>query len=126
MAAGPSSGPDSGRSERRFRSCGSDVDIAMFRNNTWSGGGSLELPDGRKFLATTNFWQTSFELKTEADETLVRFKTRGLLHLSATVEIQPDAAAMPELPWLVMFGWYLVVMMHMDSAALTGSVAATS
>ncbi len=45
-----------------IRGCGSDMDIAMFKNNTWSGGGTLELPDGRKVLATTNLWQTKFEL----------------------------------------------------------------
>ena len=43
-----------------IRGCGSDMDIAMFKNNTWSGGGTLELPDGRKVLATTNLWQTNF------------------------------------------------------------------
>ena len=102
-----------------IRGCGSDIDIAMFKNNTWSGGGTLELPDGRKILATTNRWQTNFEFKTEADETLVRFKTGGLVHFSAKVEIQPGAAAVPELPWIVMFGWYFAVMMYMDTAAIT-------
>lgn len=101
----------------------SDIDLALFKNNSWSGGGSLEFPDGRKLLATTNGWQTKLEVKTEAGETLLRFNTRGLVHLAATVEIHPAAAEMPELPWLVMFGWYLVVMLYMDTAA---SVAAVS
>jgi len=104
-----------------IRGCGSEMDIAMFKNNTWSGGGTLELPDGRKVLATTNLWLTNFEFKTEAGETLVRFKTGGLVHLSAKVEIQPAAAGVPELPWVVMFGWYLAVMMYMDSASTAAS-----
>lgn len=108
------------------RACGTDTDIATFRNNTWSGGGTLELPDGRKLLATTNLWQTNFEFKTETGETLVRFKSRGLVHLSATVEILPEAAGVPELPWLGMFGWYLAVMMYMDAASVAGSTAAIS
>jgi hypothetical protein len=106
-----------------IRGCGSDTDIAMFKNNTWSGGGTLELPDGRKILATTNLWRTNFEFKTEAGEVLVRFKSGGLVHLSAKVEIQPDVAGVPELPWVAMFGWYLIVMMYMDTA---GTVAAIS
>ncbi len=106
-----------------IRGCGSDMDLAMFKNNTWSGGGTVELPDGRKILATTNLWRTNFEFKTEAGETLIRFKTGGLVHLSAKVEIQPDAAGVPELRWVVMFGWYLAVMMYMDTA---GTVAAVS
>lgn len=109
-----------------IRDCGSETDTATFKNNTWSGGGTLELPDGRKILATTNLWQTNFEFRTEADETLIRFKTGGLVHLSATVEILPGAAGVPELPCLVMLGWYLAVMMHTDTMCAAGAVAATS
>lgn len=105
------------------RAEGSETDLAMFKHNSWSGGGSLEFPDGRKLLATTNGWQTKLEIKTEAGEILLRFNTRGFVHLSATLEIHPAAAQMPELPWLVMFGWYLVVMLYMEAAA---SVAVVS
>jgi len=44
------------RTRATIRGCESETNIAMFKNNTWSGGGALELPDGRKVLATTNFW----------------------------------------------------------------------
>ena len=43
-----------------IRACGSDDDIAHFKNNTWTSGGTLDLADGRTFQATTNFWQTKF------------------------------------------------------------------
>ena len=109
-----------------IRGCGTDLDIAVFKNNTWSGGGTLEFPDGRKFLASTNLWQTNFEFKTEAGEELVRFKTGGLLRLSAKVEIQPDQAGKPELPWVVMLGWYLFIMMYVDTASSADAVAAIS
>jgi len=100
-----------------IRPCGTNNDIANFINNTWSGGGTLEIPDGRRILANTNFWQTKYEFKIDPGETLVEFETGGLIHLSANVEIKPRAATMPELPLMVMLGWYLVVMMHMDSSA---------
>lgn len=105
------------------RLCGADADIAVFKNNTWSGGGTLELSDGRKFPATTSFWQTKFGFETELGERLIEFKRGGLVHLSATVEIEPSAVRMPELPWMVMLGWYLTVMMHMD-ASVAGATAA--
>lgn len=99
------------------RVCGADADIAVFKNNTWSGGGTLELPDGRQLPATTNFWQTQIELQNTAGEVLVRFKRGGVIHLSAAVEIQHVASSMPELPWMVMLGCYLIVMMEGDGAA---------
>lgn len=101
-----------------IRACGTEADIAIFKNNTWSGGGTLEFPDGRKFLANTNFWMTKYEFKTEEDEALFGYRNiGGMLHLSAAVDIQPKAAHIPEIPWMVMLGWYLTLMLHRDSAA---------
>ena len=101
-----------------IRRCDVDEDIAVFRNNTWTGGGTLELPDGRTFRANTNFWMTEFEFTTDAGESLVKYRRiGGILHCSSMVHIEPAAASLDELPWLVALGWYLTLMMHADSAA---------
>lgn len=105
-----------------IRVCGEETDIGVFRNNAWSGGGALELPNERRVLATTNLWQSNLEFTTESGEPLLRFKTVGLIHLSALVEIQREAIGLAELRWLVMLGWYLIVMMQMDSAAAVAAV----
>jgi hypothetical protein len=105
-----------------IRPCGSDDDIAIFRHNTWSGGGTLEFADGRTFQATSNFWQTKFGFETESGEKLIEFEKGGLLHLSAAVEIQPGATGIAELPLMVSLGCYLVVMMNMD-ATIAASTA---
>lgn len=101
-----------------IRVCGAEPDIAVFRNKTWAHGGTLELADGRRYPVNSNFWMTEYEFTTEAGESLVKYRrVGGLLHLSSIVEIQPAAASLKELPWLVAFGWYLTIMMHMDAAA---------
>jgi hypothetical protein len=98
---------------------GSEKDIATFKNNTWQDGGTLALMDGRTYRASTNFWMTTYMIANESDEALVLFKrVGGLLHMSTEVEIQPVAAHKPELPWMVMLGWYLIVLMHQDQAAV--------
>ncbi|HEY0738648.1 MAG TPA: hypothetical protein VGD69_27265 [Herpetosiphonaceae bacterium] len=104
------------------RVCDSDTDIATFANNTWSGGGTLTLPDGRKLLVSTNMWQTQYEIKNESETALVRYKMGGVFHLSSQVEIQPAAMELPELPWLIPFGWYLALMAYKDSAAAAAAV----
>ena len=38
-----------------IRECGAEADLAVFRNNTWSDGGQLDLPGGRAFRANMNF-----------------------------------------------------------------------
>lgn len=101
-----------------IRAAESETDLATFRNNTWSGGGTLELLDGRKYPANTNFWSTQYEFKTEQGESLISYrKIGGILHMSSVTEIHPLARNIPEIPWMVLLGWYLTVMMHMDSAA---------
>lgn len=106
------------------RACEEESDLAIFKNNTWNDGGTLEYADGRQFKATTNAWKTRFEFQTIAEEPLPRFKYEGVFRLSATVEVLPLASAMVQLQLLVLFGWYLAVMLYHDSsaAAVVGAV----
>jgi len=105
------------------RAAGAEADLAVFKNRTWSGGGTLELPDGRKYPANTNFWATQYEFKTESGEPLISYRNiEGVLHLSLTVKINALRKELAEMPWIVSLGWYLTVMMYMDSFAGVAAV----
>lgn len=62
-----------------IRAEGAEADLAVFRNNTWSQGGTLQLPDGRKYPATTNLWATGFDLNDDSGNMLIGHRVRGLL-----------------------------------------------
>jgi len=100
-----------------------EKEIGVFHNSFWGGGGGLALPDGRRYPATTNIWQSKLEFQDESGAPQFRLKSRGVIHLAADLEILPEAAKIPELPWMILLGWYLMVMMHMDSGA-AGAAAA--
>ncbi len=101
----------------------SEQEIASFRNNTWSSGGTLVFPDGREFRANTNLWNSKYEFRDAHDEPLVKYrKVTGLAHFSSWMEITAAGAALAELPWLATLGWYLAVKMRDD--ALSGAAAA--
>jgi len=106
-----------------IRMCGANTDLAVFQNNTWTGGGTLTFTAGARYKATTNLWMTNYEIRTENDEPLVRFNYGGLFRLSAQVEIQSAAKGLADLPLLVLFGWYLAVMCYMD-ASVAGAAGA--
>jgi hypothetical protein len=107
-----------------IRAAGAETDLAMFKNNSWSGGGRLELPDGRKYPANTNFWSTQYEFMRETGEPLISYRhIGGVLHMSSLVEIHGLSKEVVEMPWLVSLGWYLTIMLHMDSAGAV--IAAT-
>jgi len=92
------------------RAGGATADLAVFEPNTWTGGGSLRLADGRCMQVTTNFWQSRIEFALEDDTVLFRYLTEGFARQNAAIEA---------------FGWYLVVMMHQDAAAGAVVIAAS-
>jgi hypothetical protein len=49
-----------------------------------------------------------------------------MVHMTATVTIQPPARKMPELPWLVMLGWYLAILAAEEAGAVAATTAATT
>jgi hypothetical protein len=95
-----------------IRPCGSETEIATFRNNTWKGGGALEFPNGRHIQATTNLWHTHVDFQETNGERLIRLKHDSLWCTSATVGVQTTALSAPETSWMVALGWYLMVMMQ--------------
>lgn len=107
-----------------IRACDSEIELATFKNNTWSGGGTLEFPDGRNYRASTNFWQTKLELVSQYDQVVLSYSDiGGFFRRTARVNIDPTVARLPELPLMVLLSWYLVVMMQRDSAAAASAAA---
>ena len=93
------------------RVSGGKQDLAVFKRNSWASSGALELADGRKYPVRVSLFeaQTQYEFQDEQGSPLIRVQGGGFIYLNADVEILPTAFTLPELPWLVMFGWYLVV-----------------
>jgi hypothetical protein len=76
----------------------------------------LELPDGHKYVITSNIWKSNLDFRTEAGETLFQIKNRGVFRVSASVRMNRTALQVPEFPWMALLGLYLTVMMRRESA----------
>lgn len=93
-----------------IRPCNADNEVARFRYRKNGFEGIVEFVDGRKLLFLRTARRVR-EFQSESGETLVRFiSTPGWARRSSTVEIQPIAATMAELPWLLMLGWYVMAL----------------
>jgi hypothetical protein len=103
----------------------SDANAAVFIP-AWTGGGTLELPQGRLLrFGAANFWRSQFGWSDSAGKPLVHFKShQGLLKMEGQVDIETGALADPELPLLVVLGWYLLVLSASDSSAAAGATVA--
>jgi len=55
-----------------------------------------------------------------------RLTASWMLRLSGSLEILGGAYALPELPWMALLGWYVIVMMYVDGAAAATTAATTA
>lgn len=114
-----------------IRVAGSETDSAIFRPG-WSGAGALELTPTRHIKwSAANMWHSQWDWQETDGRPLVHFKShQGWTKQTGTVDIDPAAVALSELPLLVSLGWYLLVLLAQDTTATTaatvGAVAAST
>ena len=103
----------------------SDANVAVFKP-AWTGGGTLEIPQGRQLrFGAANFWHSQWDWSDASNQPLVHFKSHaGLFKMEGEVDIESGAVSLPELPLLVVLGWYLLILFARDSAAAAGASAA--
>ncbi len=100
-------GPAPGKFVVRAR--GSYSELAIFDLGLSDHGGVLQLSDGRALFLRSDFWKGRAELQTLAGEVILRYRYHGVLRPSADVEVLGKGKQMPELSWLLMLGWCLIV-----------------
>jgi hypothetical protein len=115
-----------------IRNVGEENDYAVFKPNIMATSGILEFANGKKFLwQSSNFWATKFEFKEESGQTVVTIKSgiddpklKDWFKTHARVEIQSDKESSRDISLLILLGWYLIIVLQMDSA--TGAVVAAA
>jgi hypothetical protein len=111
-----------------IRSPGSDADLAVFKPS-WGYGGTLEAPGRAYAWRKLDFWGNKWGFFWPEGTALLRFGYAGgrgtLFKLEGAVEVSPGSVSTnPDMPLLVTLGWYIMVLMHDDNAAVA-AVAAT-
>ncbi len=114
------------------RKAGEEVNSAVYTPR-WTGReGVLEFAGGRVFNWTqTDFWATRYQISDVAENPLVSFESgldqsrlTDLFKTQARVAIDLRGRALPELPLLVLLGWYLIVLQKEDAAAVAATTVA--
>jgi hypothetical protein len=114
------------------RKSGEENDIAAFKPNLMVTSGVLEFSNGNKYQwHSANFWETKFEFKDANGEIVVTFrsgvedpKLKDWFKTQARVEIAEHKNNLPELSIMILLGWYLIIVLQMDSSA--GAVVAVA
>ena len=93
-----------------IRSCELDRLEATFEASM-KGHGRLSFTGGRYFhWLSTDFWNNEWVFTDAQGERLIQFAPeQGLFKIGATLNLEPHALSIPELPLLAVTGWYLLV-----------------
>ena len=104
---------------------GSEDNVATFQPG-WAGGGTLDLPPGQQLrFGAANFWHSQWDWLDAQNQPLVHFKShQGLLKVEGEVSIEAGGINSPDLPLLVVLGWYLLVLFAKDAAASSAGASA--
>lgn len=96
----------------------SDYDFAVFRPRATGEGTLLGLGDRRYDWRCTNSWQQTWAFFDANGDRLLHFVPEGVLpRVTARVEFDDAGALYAETGYLVVLGWYLLVLMADDVAA---------
>lgn len=102
---------------------GTEKGIAIFKQHTWKRGGILTFNHGNQYKIRANFWFTKFDWLDMEENPLATFNMGGFFKQNADVEVLPRAATLAELPILVLFGWYIILIKIRDAAVVTTAAA---
>jgi hypothetical protein len=84
---------------------------------SWSGGGILQLENGRRYLwKKMSFWGCEWAFLDETGAVVVRFRPEGILRCGGIVDLATERAQGADIPLLVLLGWYLKVLAEGDAA----------
>jgi hypothetical protein len=92
------------------------IEIALFKKNALNRNGSILINKEKKFKIGTNFLMSEYGVAHEKESIITLSNVTRYPILSSKLKIYPNAVNIPELPWLVLFSWYLAVMQHFDLA----------
>ncbi|HEY3440413.1 MAG TPA: hypothetical protein VGK29_06670 [Paludibaculum sp.] len=104
------------------RDTGGDTDIVTYRPN-WTGAkGQLRIGGQELQIRSANFWASRW-LVLQDDAPLIEFGAKGLCKAGAELTISEAARGRADLPLLLCFVWY-ILLLHMEDSA--GAVIAAT
>jgi len=104
------------------REQGSDAEVAVLELS-WAGSGMLTMHAGTRFRWKRHgFWGRRFAITDESGSELITFEPKfGLVRRTGAVTTPAKATKMPEFGLLVTLGWYVILLLADDEAAVVAA-----
>lgn len=100
------------------RAAGSEADLAVYKPNWSSSKGTLTVVGGEVLeFRSASFWGQDWILSDPGGQNLLRFVTKGVVKQGSEVHVEAAARGRSDLPLLLTFCWYLLLLYQEDMGA---------
>ena len=107
------------------RAVGQDTPVASYQPGWAQSGGRLSVGQEQLEFRSVSFWASRWALFSAPDQELIAFENTGLTHHGANVTVHHAARGRADLPLLLTFFWYVLVLYMEDATTTAGAVTAS-
>ena len=102
--------PSIWRTEYGIYKYGYQMPFAKYVSNFWKTKGTIELPKGVRLNCKSGRIKRPFEVYSSNSELLMVYVNKFSLKGRTTVTIEKRVELLDKYPWIVMLGWYIILL----------------
>ena len=99
---------------------GYQLPFAKYIANFWKTKGTVELPRGARLNCKTGQFNNPFDVYSSKGKLLLSYSNKFVLKGKTTVTINERSEIIDNYPWIIMLGWYIILMNRRGRARAAG------
>lgn len=99
---------------------GYQMPFAKYVSNFWKTKGIIELPRGARLNCKTGHFKKPFEVYSSKGKLLLSYSNKFILKGRTTVTITERSEIIDNYPWIILLGWYIIIMNRKGRARAAG------
>lgn len=99
---------------------GYQLPFAKYVSNFWKTKGTIELPRGTRLNCKTGQFKKPFDVYSSKGKLLLSYSNKFVLKGRTTVTLNERSEIIDNYPWIIMLGWYIILMNRRGRARAAG------
>ena len=112
--------PSLWRNEFGVYKFGYQMPFARYVYNIWKTKGTIELPKGGRLNCKSGKFKKPFEIYSSRGELVLLYENRFFLKGRTEVIIEKKSELLEKYPWIIMLGWYVILLNKRGRANAAG------
>ena len=99
---------------------GYHLPFAKYLSNFWRTKGTIQLPKGVRLNCNTGQFKNPLDVYSSKGKLLLNYSNKFALKGRTTVVVKENSEIIENYPWILMLGWYIVLMNRRGRARAAG------